>query len=183
LQSAQTFSEQIGGLAGMGLSDELLKQIIDAGPKIGGQMATSILNAGPEGIKALNELMAQIKAVATTGVDAVAASLYGPGAAALSNYVAGLRSGFPELDSVMNEVASKVATIMAGVASAQAAAATLAAQAVTSTATAAAMAAAPTPLAVPALDTERLAESIDGLGDRFDAQNDRYLRLARSGAI
>lgn len=168
LDEAKSFSAQIGDLAGAGLADGLLTQIAAAGPKVGSQMAEAILGAGPEGIASLNELFTQIQQVATTGVDAVAASLYAPGALALKNYVAGLRSVFPELDGVMQAVAAKVGSILGLVTSARSAASE--------------------PIAVTTgpvdgTDNAALLAEVQMLRAEFARQNDRYVTLARSGAM
>lgn len=108
---AQAFAQDLGALTGMGLSDSLIKQIAAAGLDTGRAIAGALLDAGPGAIAGLNELTAQLDKVATSGVDQIAANLYGPAAQMVANLAEGIRSQLPELTAAVEEIlalASKV---------------------------------------------------------------------------
>lgn len=101
---AQDFAQSLGELTGMGLSDGLIQQIAGAGVETGAAIAHALQAAGPGGISALNDLTSQLQRVATTGVDGIAASLYGPAASIVASMAEGIRSQLPELSAAVDEI-------------------------------------------------------------------------------
>lgn len=111
LTDAKRFATDLGTLAGLGLNDTLLAQVAALGPKVGSQLATSLIAAGPTALAQVNSLTEDIGRVASTGLDVVAENLYGPGARVLQSLLDGIRSRFPELDATIAQINAKLATI------------------------------------------------------------------------
>jgi len=63
-------------LASQGFSQTFIEQVVGAGAEVGNEMAEGILNATPEQQRELRELFGTIEAEASTGMDALAATLY-----------------------------------------------------------------------------------------------------------
>ncbi len=129
LQAAQAFAENLAALTAKGLDTGLIAQLAAAGPEAGAAMAKALLAATPETLSKVNDLTVKIGETAATGVEGIVKQLYGPGAAALASYVAGLRSNLPELQKVLDEVNAMVSSINGAKASAMDAAAGVAAAA------------------------------------------------------
>lgn len=116
---AQAFARDLGQLTGLGLSDGLIKEIAGAGVETGDAIAKALIDAGPGAIGAVNDLTSQLQQVATTGMDQIAASLYGPAAQLVANMAEGIRSQLPELSAAVDEIlalARKVDSSIRGIA-------------------------------------------------------------------
>lgn len=86
------FAGQLSDLKKAGLSPDLFKQIVDAGPDVGGQLATEILSGGADSVKALNDTFAELEAVSATVAEQTAVVMYNNGVEVAGGLVNGLLS-------------------------------------------------------------------------------------------
>lgn len=59
----KAFAQQLTSLKQLGLNPDLFKQIVDAGPEVGGELAKEILDGGSDSVKALNETFKELQKV------------------------------------------------------------------------------------------------------------------------
>jgi hypothetical protein len=75
LAKTRSFSDNITQLSSMGLSPELLQQIISQGPVAGAKLAQALVSGGAASLAEINagyaEMLAQSSAIATTGTNAL----------------------------------------------------------------------------------------------------------------
>ena len=75
LAKTRSFSDNITQLSSMGLSPELLEQIISQGPVAGAKLAQALVSGGAASLAEINagyaEMLAQSSAIATTGTNAL----------------------------------------------------------------------------------------------------------------
>lgn len=88
----KAFAAQLTDLKKAGLSPDLFKQIVDAGPDVGGQLATEILSGGADSVKALNDTFAELEAVSATVAEQTAVVMYNNGVEVAGGLVNGLLS-------------------------------------------------------------------------------------------
>lgn len=86
----KAFSSQLTDLKKAGLNPDLFKQIVEAGPDVGGQLATEILSGGSDSVKALNDTFGELKTVSATIAEETAVVMYNNGVAVAGGLVNGL---------------------------------------------------------------------------------------------
>jgi len=59
----KAFATQLTDLKALGLNPNLFKQIVDAGPEVGGELAKEILSGGSDSVKALNNTFSELERV------------------------------------------------------------------------------------------------------------------------
>ncbi len=59
----KAFAGQLTDLKALGLNPNLFKQIVDAGPEVGGELAKEILSGGSDSVKALNNTFSELERV------------------------------------------------------------------------------------------------------------------------
>lgn len=88
----KAFANQLKDLKAAGLSPDLFKQIVDAGPDVGGQLATEILAGGKDSVTALNDTFKELETVSATVAEQTAVVMYNNGVDVAGGLVAGLLS-------------------------------------------------------------------------------------------
>lgn len=88
----KAFATQLKDLKAAGLSPDLFKQIVDAGPDVGGQLATEILSGGADSVKALNDTFAELETVSASVAEQTAVVMYNNGVEVAGGLVNGLLS-------------------------------------------------------------------------------------------
>ena len=88
----KAFAAQLTDLKKAGLSPDLFKQIVEAGPDIGGQLATEILSGGADSVKALNDTFAELQTVSASVAEQTAVVMYNNGVEVAGGLVNGLLS-------------------------------------------------------------------------------------------
>jgi len=88
----KAFAAQLTDLKKAGLAPDLFKQIVEAGPDVGGQLATEILSGGADSVKALNDTFAELEAVSATVAEQTAVVMYNNGVEVAGGLVEGLLS-------------------------------------------------------------------------------------------
>ena len=86
----KAFAGQLKDLKAAGLSPDLFKQIVDAGPDVGGQLATEILSGGADSVKALNDTFAELETVSAQVAEQTAVVMYNNGVEVAGGLVNGL---------------------------------------------------------------------------------------------
>jgi len=86
----KAFAGQLTDLKRLGLSPDLFKQIVEAGPDVGGQLATEILTGGADSVQALNDTFSELQAVAGTVAEQTAVVMYNSGIDVAGGLVNGL---------------------------------------------------------------------------------------------
>lgn len=92
LKSIKHFQWQLAQLRKQGLSKELYKQLLEAGPEKGMALAESLAKGGPVAIKKVNDLTGQIKDASKSLGAAGANTLYQAGVDSAEGLVRGLKS-------------------------------------------------------------------------------------------
>jgi len=108
LTSTQNFAGDLQNLAAAGASQDLVQQIAAMGAQAGDALAQQLLAAGPTAIASLSKSMQAISDYATGAANKLAQSFFGPGASALSQFITGLESEFPELQSALNPLITEI---------------------------------------------------------------------------
>jgi len=88
----KAFSTQLKDLKAAGLSPDLFKQIVDAGPDVGGQLATEILAGGADSVTALNDTFKELETVSAQVAEQTAVVMYNNGVEVVGGLVNGLLS-------------------------------------------------------------------------------------------
>lgn len=88
----KAFAAQLTDLKALGLSPDLFKQIVEAGPDVGSQLAKEILDGGKDSVKALNETFDELETVSKSVAEQTAVVMYNNGVAVAGGLVAGLKS-------------------------------------------------------------------------------------------
>lgn len=88
----KAFATQLTDLKKAGLSPDLFKQIVEAGPDVGGQLATEILSGGADSVKALNDTFAELETVSASVAEQTAVVMYNNGVEVAGGLVNGLLS-------------------------------------------------------------------------------------------
>jgi len=88
----KAFAAQLTDLKALGLSPDLFKQIVEAGPDVGGQLAKEILAGGADSVKALNETFTELETVSKSVAEQTAVVMYNNGVAVAGGLVEGLKS-------------------------------------------------------------------------------------------
>ncbi len=86
----KAFAGQLTDLKRLGLNPDLFKQIVEAGPDVGGQLATEILAGGADSVQALNTTFTELQAVAGTIAEQTAVVMYNSGVEVAGGLVNGL---------------------------------------------------------------------------------------------
>ena len=86
----KAFAAQLTSLKALGLNPDLFKQIVEAGPEVGGQLAKEILDGGDDSVKALNTTFTELQ-TATAGIaEQTAVVMYNAGIEVAGGLVNGL---------------------------------------------------------------------------------------------
>lgn len=88
----KAFASQLTSLKALGLSPDLFKQIVEAGPDVGGQLAKEILDGGTDSVKALNETFTELETVSASVAEQTAVVMYNNGVEVAGGLVNGLLS-------------------------------------------------------------------------------------------
>jgi hypothetical protein len=86
----KAFAAQLTQLRKLGLNQNLFKQIVEAGPDVGGQLATEILAGGGDAVGALNTTFKELEDVAGQVAEQTAQVMYGSGVDVSNGLIAGL---------------------------------------------------------------------------------------------
>lgn len=101
----KAFAVQLTQLKKLGLNENLFKQIVEAGPEVGGQLATEILAGGSDSVKALNTTFKELEDVAGQVAEQTAIVMYGAGVDVAGGLVNGLLSQEAALIAAANKLA------------------------------------------------------------------------------
>jgi hypothetical protein len=96
------FREQISQLSGMGLGENAIQQIVQAGAVEGGQTAAALIAGGPEAINEVNSLYAQLGTTASQFAETAGQAVYGAGV----DISDGLINGLLAQDAKLREAAT-----------------------------------------------------------------------------
>jgi len=88
----RAFAVQLTNLKALGLDKDLFKQIVDAGPDVGGQLAKEILDGGTDSVKALNTTFKELQDVTAGVAEQTAVVMFNAGVEVAGGLVAGLLS-------------------------------------------------------------------------------------------
>jgi hypothetical protein len=86
----KAFAGQLTQLRKLGLNENLFKQVVEAGPDVGGQLAVEILAGGADAVGALNTTFKELEDVAGQVAEQTAQVMYGSGVDVSKGLVAGL---------------------------------------------------------------------------------------------
>ncbi len=106
LKQTAEFSAQLNQLRGLGLSEQLVQQIIGSGADIGGQTAKALIQGGPEAIAEINNLYSAIGEVAQGIGEDAASSMFDAGIDTTTALIDGLLSQQEQLAQVAEQLAN-----------------------------------------------------------------------------
>lgn len=86
----KAFAQQLTSLKAAGLAPDLFKQIVDAGPDVGGQLATEILAGGADSVTALNDTFKELQTVTEGVAEQTAVVMFNAGVEVAGGLVNGL---------------------------------------------------------------------------------------------
>jgi hypothetical protein len=86
----KAFAVQLTSLKALGLSPDLFKQIVEAGPEVGGQLAKEILDGGSDSVKALNDTFKELQDVTASVAEQTAVVMFNAGTEVAGGLVNGL---------------------------------------------------------------------------------------------
>jgi hypothetical protein len=86
----KAFATQLTSLKALGLNPDLFKQIVDAGPEVGGQLANEILAGGSDSVKALNDTFTELQTVTASVAEQTAVVMFNAGVDIAGGLVNGL---------------------------------------------------------------------------------------------
>jgi hypothetical protein len=86
----KAFASQLTDLKKAGLAPDLFKQIVEAGPDVGGQLATEILAGGSDSVTALNDTFKELETVSAQVAEQTAVVMYNNGVDVAGGLVNGL---------------------------------------------------------------------------------------------
>jgi len=101
----KAFATQLTSLKALGLNPDLFKQIVDAGPEVGGQLAKEILDGGADSVKALNDTFTELQTVTTAVAEQTAVVMFNAGVEVAGGLVAGLLSEETRLINAAKQLA------------------------------------------------------------------------------
>lgn len=101
----KAFAAQLTQLKKLGLNENLFKQIVEAGPDVGGQLATEILSGGADSVSALNTTFKELEDVASAVAEQTAVVMYNSGVEVAGGLVNGLLSQEAQLVAAANKLA------------------------------------------------------------------------------
>jgi hypothetical protein len=101
----KAFALQLTNLKALGLDKDLFKQIVDAGPDVGGELATEILAGGASSVKALNDTFAELQTVTADVAEQTAVVMFNAGVEVTGGLVAGLLSEETRLINAAKQLA------------------------------------------------------------------------------
>lgn len=110
LANTKSFAKQLVELNKLGLDKDLFKQIVDAGPEVGGQLATEILSGGDDSVKALNTTFSELQTVAAGVAEDTATVMFNSGVTVAGGLIAGLKSQEQALIDQANKMAAAFKT-------------------------------------------------------------------------
>lgn len=90
VKKTRIFAGQLTNLRKLGLNENLFKQIVEAGPDVGGQLAVEILAGGADAVGALNTTFKELEDVAGQVAEQTAQVMYGNGVDVTNGLIAGL---------------------------------------------------------------------------------------------
>jgi hypothetical protein len=108
----KAFAKAISDLNRRGLSKALLRQVIDAGPEQGLELARMLLSADRSTMSGINKAQAEIDKVSTSLGRSSADILYDAGAKAGQGFLTGLQASLKSLDKEMDKIAKKMAATL-----------------------------------------------------------------------
>lgn len=106
--SVERFADDLKKLAGMGASSDLLEQIAGMGPDEGDMLAQQLISAGTGSVSQLNSTLSTIDSYVQSTADDLTKNFYGAGVDALSQFIKGLESQFPELKKALDAVLAEL---------------------------------------------------------------------------
>lgn len=101
----KAFAVQLTKLKALGLNENLFKQVVEAGPDVGGQLATEILAGGATAVSSLNTTFKELEDVAGQVAEQTAVVMYGAGVDVAGGLVNGLLSQEAALIAAANKLA------------------------------------------------------------------------------
>ena len=108
----KAFAKAISDLSKRGLSKGLIRQVIDAGPEQGLQLAQMLLSADRSTMSGINRAQADIDKVSTSLGRSSADLLYDAGKHAGEGFLTGLQASLKSLDKEMDKIAKKMAATL-----------------------------------------------------------------------
>ncbi|MGW5198642.1 hypothetical protein [Streptomyces spiralis] len=108
ISQLKAFSANLGKLAKMGLSKELLQQIISAGPDSGAAYAQALVNATPDQLKSINAAQAEIDKASASYGNAAADAMYDAGSKAGEGFLTGLKAQQKAIEDQMSALAKAI---------------------------------------------------------------------------
>lgn len=105
LEQTTQFSKQLGDLRELGLSEQLIQQIIGQGAQIGGQTAKALVQGGPKAIEEINRLYDEIGNVAEQIGSDAADAMFDAGIDTTNSLIDGLLSQQEQLAMVAEQLA------------------------------------------------------------------------------
>lgn len=108
LNAIQNFAANIDELRRQGLSQEAVAQIIAEGVEKGSITAQALVAGGPEAIRTVNALQAQIGGAAQHLGNIAAVNMYGTGQQAADGFIAGLEADMEKLDKAASRIARQL---------------------------------------------------------------------------
>ncbi|MFD8072151.1 hypothetical protein ACFV3E_05810 [Streptomyces sp. NPDC059718] len=108
LGQLKAFSANVAKLAKMGLSKELLGQIIAAGPDGGAAYAAALVQATPAQLKALNSTQSQISKASSSYGNSAADIMYDAGSKAGQGFLTGLKAQQKSIEGSMSSLAKAI---------------------------------------------------------------------------
>jgi phage-related protein len=124
----KTFAANIASLRAQGLSDDALKQLVNAGVEAGSATASALAKGGQAAIDSINSLTAEVGQQADDFGQVTANQFYSAGVSAAQGLVSGLQSQMDQLNAIAKSIADQIvngikkrlgikspSTVMAGV--------------------------------------------------------------------
>ncbi|MBL1104947.1 transglycosylase SLT domain-containing protein [Streptomyces sp. 5-8] len=108
LGQLKAFSANIAKLSKMGLSKELLQQIISAGPDSGAAYAQALVNATPKELRSINAIQAQIDKASKQYGNTAADAMYDAGTKAGDGFLTGLKAQQKAIENQMSDLAKAI---------------------------------------------------------------------------
>ncbi|ADU50173.1 phage tail tape measure protein, TP901 family [Thermaerobacter marianensis DSM 12885] len=108
LRQMRAFASNLRILGGMGLSKDLLRQLIDMGVDQGGAYAAALVAGGRSAVAQINKLQRQINAAAQVLGQVAADIMYDAGMLAAKGFLAGLQEQKKDIEAAMRRIAQSV---------------------------------------------------------------------------
>lgn len=110
LAKVRAFASQLKELKSLGLNANLFKQIVDAGPDVGGELANEILAGGKDSVIALNDTFTELETVASTVAEQTAVVMHNAGQDVVGGLINGLMAQEQALVSTAEALANAFLT-------------------------------------------------------------------------